>query len=198
MVYKGQSLRSRSIQLLQLFLLLGIALPCISACGPSETSNSLSGASNGTDPCIDGENFQCAVEAAIFRGVNALRAQNGLGAVSYDGRLGYVARDWSGTMMRGEEPLGHNGFPNERNETLQNRFTNYSDIIMRSENVAFFSGFNMEDAEEVAARLMNQWANSAGHRANMLNSAWQIMGAGVTTNASSVYGTQIFGTFSNP
>ncbi len=191
-------MRSQKTLKLRLFLYLCLAGASASACGSTEEGNSLSDARDSSAPCIDGQNFQCAVEAAIFRGVNTLRAQNGVASLIYDGRIGFVSRDWSRTMMSGAQPLSHNGFPSERNRVLQSRFSDYSDIMLRSENVAYFSGFTMDNAEQVASRLMNQWANSAGHRTNMLNPNWVIMGAGMTSDSTSVYGTQIFGTFANP
>lgn len=116
--------------------------------------------------------------ALILQQTNALRAQNGLPPLRLNNALNEIAQDWSVQQARA---LTMSHRPN---------FTAmYPDGWSRaSENVA--AGYSPSNV--VAA-----WANSPGHRANLLSSNTDI-GIGVAMHSSGrIYYTQNFGRYSS-
>jgi uncharacterized protein YkwD len=141
------------------------------------------------------------MEAQIFALLNQQRAANGLSALTVDPRLVAAAQLHSQNMadlslvVGMSEALSHTlmGSP-EPSVTTRADYVGF-DYRIIGENIAF----GYQDANAV----MTAWMNSAGHRANILYSAYTSVGVGVRYNSAGVaYYTQEFGTpattYSNP
>lgn len=134
-----------------------------------EAQGELTAASSGT--------FE-AERALILQQTNALRANNGLPPLRLNPALSEIAQDWSVQQAR------------------------VSTMSHRPSFTAMYPAGWSRAGENVAAgyspnSVVNAWANSPGHRANMLSTATDI-GIGVTTNASGrFYYTQNFARYSS-
>lgn len=113
----------------------------------------------------------------IIDATNAFRTQNGRSPVKADPQLNQVAQRWAEQMAR-EDRLYHN--PNYSNQYRPG-------WRGASENVA-------QNWVGVSAQaFVDQWANSPGHRANMLSPGVTHLGVGVAKSASGkVYAVQNF------
>jgi uncharacterized protein YkwD len=116
--------------------------------------------------------------------VNSRRADAGCGPLTANATLTSVARAHSADMAaRGF--FSHTN-PDGLDPFERMRAAGYNGRIM-GENIA--AGFTTADA------VMNAWMNSSGHRANILNCAFQEIGVGKATGGSfGTYWTQDFGT----
>ncbi|MDO5730654.1 CAP domain-containing protein [Corynebacterium sphenisci] len=114
---------------------------------------------------------------AIIAETNAFRARHGLAPLKADPRLNALAGDWSRRIAaRGQ--LSH------RPNMLQ---AYPAGTTRAAENVA------MNGPSATAKDLVRQWANSPGHRRNMLDPRLTHMGAGSARAADGyVYATQNF------
>lgn len=139
----------------------------------------------------NGDEYACAAEAEISAKNNALRSQNGVKALAYSERLADVSRDWS-KQQAARGSIGHDGFPDNRIAVLKRLHPNASEGI-HGENVAM-NGRNFPTGKEAGDALYTQWEGSAGHKKNMLDTKFIVVGNGVAkASDGAVYGTQIFG-----
>lgn len=116
--------------------------------------------------------------ALILQQTNALRAANNLPPLRLNAALNDIAQDWSvqqaSVSTMSHRPSFHLLYP--------------AGWSRAAENVA--AGF-------AASAVVNAWANSAGHRANLLSNNTDI-GIGVAANANGrLYFTQNFGRYSS-
>jgi subtilisin family serine protease len=123
-------------------------------------------------------------EAAVLQLVNTRRADAGCAPLTANATLTSVARTHSGDMAaRGF--FSHTN-PDGLDPFERMRAAGYNGRAM-GENIA--AGYT------TAAAVMNAWMNSSGHRANILNCAFQEIGVGEATGgAYGTYWTQDFGT----
>ena len=144
--------------------------------------------------CYKGDAFVCKIEALISEKTNQYRASRSLKPLRFDGKMSFVARDWS-SKQANSGSISHSGFPSARNQVYRTEFQNA--FSFSGENVAYtgrVGGNNQSDdaAEKVAQEFAVMWWNSAGHRANMLG-RFSSIGVGVHKNArGSWYATQVF------
>ena len=113
--------------------------------------------------------------------VNAARAENGLGAVSYDATLNALAAQRAAEIA---SCWGH---------TRPNGNICFS--ILDENGVSYSAcGENIAAGQESVGEVVNSWLNSPGHRANILNGAYSKMGIGLYTcsDAYGYYWVQIF------
>lgn len=131
-------------------------------------------------------------EQQVFDLVNQQRAANGLQPLTLDARLVNAARAHNAKMIQtnefshqvtGEQPLCATGASNDRYDAVGYPWT------MCAENIAA--------GQTTPQQVMNDWMNSSGHRANILNPNLKNIGIGYTTGGSyGVYWTEDFGTSS--
>lgn len=140
-----------------------------------------------SDDCIGADQFICAIEVAITFHTNNLRSSGD--PLKHHARLSYVSRDWSDRQAAAGS-ISHSGFPDDRRRVYSQAFPGDS-VIIQAENVAYSSS-NSTTADDVAKMFVNMWANSPGHRRNMLGD-YDILGVGVTKKGNRYYATQIFG-----
>jgi uncharacterized protein YkwD len=126
-------------------------------------------------------NVQAAAEQKILELMNQKRVEAGLQPLTSDNKLVEVARYKSNDMIQ-------NNFFSHTNPD-GTKWTNWLHTLgyeytLSGENIAY----NTSDAVE----LFNQWWNSPGHRANMMNSAYNKVGIGVIYGNGKYMGSQEF------
>lgn len=126
-------------------------------------------------------NVQASAEQKILELMNAKRTEAGLKPLTIDNTLVQVARYKSDNMIQ-------NNFFSHTNPD-GTKWTNWLQTIgykytTSGENIAY----NTYDAVE----LFNQWWNSPGHRANMMNASYTKVGIGVIQGNGKYMGTQTF------
>jgi hypothetical protein len=99
------------------------------------------------------------VERRMVELTNQARAAAGARPLQVDGRLATTSRDWS-CQMRAAGNLRHD--------------PNFAASGAKGENVAWRSA----GGPDVGLQLHNQFMNSPGHRANLLNPRWTRLGIG--------------------
>jgi len=124
---------------------------------------------------------QDSAEQKILELMNAKRTEAGLEPLTLDNTLVQVSRYKSNNMIQ-------NNFFDHTNPD-GTKWTNWLQTIgykytTTGENIAY----NTSDPVE----LFNQWWNSPGHRANMMNASYTKVGIGVIYGNSKYMGTQEF------
>ncbi|MBO3732484.1 CAP domain-containing protein [Glycomyces niveus] len=121
------------------------------------------------------------VEAAVADLVDQERAEAGCGALERDDRLDAAAR------LHAEDMAAHDYFDhtsqNGRGPTERAAAQGYEGGV--GENIA--AGY------PDAASVMEGWMNSEGHRANILNCDYDVLGVGVADRDGTLYWVQNFG-----
>jgi uncharacterized protein YkwD len=138
---------------------------------------------------------EAEVEQLIIVLINAERQQFNLTTLSEDPLLTSLAREHSTSMVENGF-FGHERYPGERDLTY-----NMSPGTMRGENLAkmptrqYIPGPYLS-LQEVCEWAVSGWMNSTGHRANILQPAFNETGVGVSFSEEGlfvyVYITQIF------
>ncbi|MFP3916789.1 SafA/ExsA family spore coat assembly protein [Lysinibacillus telephonicus] len=120
-----------------------------------------------------------AVEQEVIRLVNVERANAGLPALKYDWELARVAEHKS-QDMHDKKYFSHTS------PTYGSPFT-----MMKNYGITYKSaGENIAQGQRTAQEVVNAWMNSAGHRANILNSNYTHIGVGYVADGN--YWTQMF------
>ncbi len=118
-------------------------------------------------------------EREVIRLVNEIRAENGLEALTYDWELSRVARYKSQDMK-------DNKYFSHTSPTYGSPFQ-----MMKSFGIKYRSaGENIARGQATPEAVVNAWMNSAGHRANILNSSFTHIGVGYVADGR--YWTQMF------
>ncbi len=126
-------------------------------------------------------NVQTSAEQKILELMNAKRTEAGLKPLTLDNTLIKVARYKSNDMIQNNFFDHTNPDGTKWTNWLQALGYNYTTT---GENIAY----NTYDAVE----LFNQWWNSPGHRANMMNASYTKVGIGVIYGNGKYMGTQEF------
>ncbi|HJX68729.1 MAG TPA: CAP domain-containing protein [Dehalococcoidia bacterium] len=138
---------------------------------------------------------EAEVEQLIIVLINAERQQFNLTTLSEDALLTSLAREHSSSMVENDF-FGHERYPGERPLSY-----NQTPGTMRGENLAkmptrqYIPGPYLS-LQEVCEWAVSGWMNSTGHRANILQPAFNETGVGVSFSEEGlfvyVYITQIF------
>lgn len=125
-----------------------------------------------------------AVEDGVFALANEARAEAGLPPFERMAGLDDVARAWSTTLAAEGRDLAHNP---DFSRQIPDGWS------AAGENVGWMTGGG---ADEVAARMHEEWMASPGHRENLLNPAFTHLGVGaVFSPEHGWYLTQNFGAY---
>jgi uncharacterized protein YkwD len=158
-------------------------------------SNTTATQSASNSSCYKADSFPCKIERLIADKTNKYRASRGLQPLTFDGKISFVARDWS-KKQSNSGFISHTGFPSARQNVYRTEFSESRSL--NGENVAYtgmIGRTSQQDdsaAERVAEEFAVMWWNSSGHRRNMLGSFSNI-GVGVAERSGgSWYATQIF------
>ena len=121
-------------------------------------------------------------QAEVLRLVNEQRANYGLSALSYSTQLEAVAYAHSKDMAQ-------NNYFSHTNLSGQSPFDR-----MRAAGISYRAAAeNIAAGQKTPQEVVNAWMNSAGHRANILNSSVTKMGVGIYSGGSyGIYWTQLF------
>lgn len=118
-------------------------------------------------------------ENEVIRLVNEIRRENGLSTLIYDWELARVAR-YKSQDMRDNRYFSHTspvyGSPFD---------------MIKNFGISYRSaGENIAKGQRTPQAVVNAWMNSSGHRANILNSAYNKIGVGYVSDGN--YWTQMF------
>jgi uncharacterized protein YkwD len=152
----------------------------------------------GTSPAVaacygESDPFLCSCESEIFRRTNELRRGVGKAPLQHDDQIAFVARLWS----RVQAERGHvsHDWVMSGEWGRQYRLLFEKPSPMAGENVAM--NMRITTAEECGKRFVEQWRNSPGHYANMIDEnelGFVTLGVGVARKADGrYYATQDFG-----
>ncbi len=142
---------------------------------------------------FDSETVNDAAEeeyvAAVFAGINAERARNGLADLIIDTELSALAETHNESMINlatvgGDITISHNGALLRADASFVRGYTNYG------ENVGANRGFTND---EIADNLLEGWIGSEGHFDN-LTGDYTHTGVAITVDSrdGTVYATQVF------
>ena len=120
---------------------------------------------------------------------NTAREQNNLSDLTFDARLGDLAKE------RSEEMINKNYFSHTSLNgcDLRCRFTNSNyETLTWGENLAQSTSYNMLSTQELANMFMESWLRSSGHKDNLLSKKFTHEGIGVAIKGNRVVVTVIF------
>lgn len=118
-------------------------------------------------------------EKEVVRLVNEIRAKNGLNPLTEDWELSRVARYKSQDMK-------NNNYFSHTSPTYGSPFN-----MMKSFGISYKTAAeNIAKGQATPQAVVNAWMNSAGHRANILNSSYTKIGVGYVRSGN--YWTQMF------
>lgn len=140
-------------------------------------------------PVISQSDERAQIEQYVLEETNARRAQNALAPFASDSGAAAVARAHS------EDMLSKNYFShtNLSGCSAGCRLSN-AGYAWKSygENIHWMSGYNLS-ARDSARKIVSDWMNSSGHRANILGS-FTYAGVGIAVEGTKIYSTTIYTT----
>jgi len=146
------------------------------------------------------------IETAIYKYTNIERVNAGVAQLKWDEQLAQIAREHSTDMatnnffshdnLRGEDPTDRavrHGYPVNKN--LGGGWTS----VGIGENIGKMPvgdvigiGTVSKDADSIANAQVKSWMQSAGHRENLLNPQYDVIGVGVAYDGHDYIATQDF------
>jgi len=134
------------------------------------------------------------VEKEILTYVNQERSKAGLKPLAWEENMRPIARYKSNNMLQ-YNYFEHNT-PSLNNAGPMDLATKYFKYNTNGYGENIFYSMGYPEATTTAKYLVDQWMNSPGHRANILNPNWTKMSAGVvfSSQGNYVYATQHFST----
>ena len=137
------------------------------------------------------------LNAAVFYLTNEQRVKYGIYPLPYHESLEIAAYNHSLKMATGNFFSHSNNLDNSRRSTSdRGKLAGISNPHL-AENIAYNYVNSNDSYLEVAAKLIDQWMNSSGHRSNILSTKGKQMGAGTFYQDGRIYGTQNFQWFEN-
>jgi len=131
-----------------------------------------------------------ALEQLVFDGMNAERVKNGLAPLGADTKLASIARAHSVDMLTKNyfSHTNQNGCSTScRLDAGGYAWKSYG------ENIHWMSGYNYVLAE-TAKKIVSDWMNSPGHRANILGTQFTKVGVGISAQGDKYYTTADYST----
>ncbi|MEV5028865.1 CAP domain-containing protein [Paenibacillus sp. LPE1-1-1.1] len=121
---------------------------------------------NPANPNPGGQNAAVGdFEKQVLQLVNAERSKAGLGALSMDGPLANMA------MVKAKD-MANNNYFDHNSPTYGSPFD-----MMKQFGITYsYAGENIAKGQPTAERVMSDWMNSPGHRANILNNSFSKIG----------------------
>ncbi len=115
---------------------------------------------------------------ALLRATNRVRVEHGVPPLRPWPRLN-LAADEHAAFMALRLQIGHTSdLPGQRTPGERVRRMGL-EVVAAAENVAYFSVEEGDTAESIAARFVDGWLHSPGHRANLLNPSVSRFGSAV-------------------
>jgi len=151
---------------------LAVALLGLAAGIASPPTPTIAGPNCDVDSTIDGE------EEEFLRLINDYRQENDLAPLELSDTLSQAAA-WKAQHMAGNDYFAHTDAGIDRTWVQRIRDCGYDANTWLGENLAAGNG--------TAAGAFDQWRNSPGHNANMLNEDFNAIGIGRAYDADSTY-----------
>lgn len=171
-----------------LAFLLGAPAPPAAACPPPAVA-----AAAQVTPAPAASFDPTEVEARVHVYVNRVRLRAGLPRLALNPRLTWSARDHSQEMFELRYLSHTSPVPAHRDLTDRLRRVGLTWFRTAAENLAWYawSGYQ-QTADDIARQFVQQWMESPGHRAAILDPAFTLSGVGVWGGDGEVYATQHF------
>ena len=140
------------------------------------------GTGNGQTDASEPQSGKTDSEAEeVLRLVNEQRAKNGLAALTLSDKLCELAE------LKAEDMVA-NGYFDHTSPTYGTPFD-----MLKQFGVPYRSaGENIAAGQSTPEEVMNDWMNSAGHRANILNAGYTELGVGIAVGQRGIYWVQLF------
>ncbi len=145
------------------------------------------------------------IEQAILKYTNLKRRKNGLPALKWDAKLAEIAREHSLDMtqnnffshdnLKGEDPTAR---AKRNNYGTRKYLRGGAYMIGIAENIGKMptgqttEGYVNSDADSIGKAHVENWMESSGHRANMLEQNYDVIGVGVAYDGTYYVATQNF------
>lgn len=131
------------------------------------------------------------VEREVLAGTNELRRDQGMPPLKANAQLARAAQGFADWMAKNDE-YGHEA--DGRTPTLRARAAGYRDCMV-AENISYQMRSRGFETRDLAERLVAGWAQSPGHRRNMLDEEATEIGIAVahSSETSRYYAVQLFG-----
>lgn len=162
----------------------GIGLSDLMAANPQITNSALifPGQTINIPSVPSAPNDIRALETEVIRLVNVERERTGQSALVESNEINRVAR------LKSQDFIDNNYF--SHNSPI---YGSPFDMLRSFEITFTAAAENIASGQRTAAEVMNFWMNSSGHRANILNSAYNKIGVGVARdNNGKIFWTQMF------
>ncbi|MBS3136080.1 hypothetical protein J4401_03905 [Candidatus Woesearchaeota archaeon] len=150
-----------------------------------------------------GKNHCAQIERWIVKYANSARKKRGITTFRTNWGLIKIARIHSGKMARERKIWHGDGVHRAGNSLTSKSFWDFIKLIFyrgySGENVGLIykgrvKGFKhlIITTKDIAFAQHKSWMKSQGHRENMLNSNFSLIGVGVVQNKNDFYCTQLF------
>ncbi len=145
-----------------------------------------------TMPVVAAEDETAQGFETVLRGTNDYRIANGTERLVHDPRLSAVAQAWAERMASDFAGSGNMDSAFRHNPDMSSQVPTGWQAV--GENIAVNGGYS-----QPYDRLLAQWRESPGHKANMLNTRWTHVGVGTYQDDSGLtWGVQVFGDYGTP
>jgi uncharacterized protein YkwD len=139
-------------------------------------------------PAPEENDFAAEVEAEILRLTNEERTKEGLSSLSADTKLRDVAAAHSADMLANDY-FDHDNLQGCGSSCrATNAGYRWKSI---GENIYMMSGYKLTP-EKAAAKVVDGWMNSPGHKKNILGGTFTESGVGVVYGGKSIYVTSLY------
>ncbi len=130
------------------------------------------------------------LERLVFENTNRKRRWHGLPPLANDATLAQISRRHSSDMLR----RGYFDHVTPEGVTPEQRVAagHRSLIGVTGENVWSGSGYPLEELDDVARIVVDDWMESPGHRENVLRPGYTHLGIGIATQDGELRATQSF------
>jgi uncharacterized protein YkwD len=129
-----------------------------------------------------------AIETAVHREVNEVRAERGLGALDHNPALRGVAKNHSRDMAERDFYAHENPDGEHSRDRVIAAGISCNAI---GENLNYKEGFST-GPNKTAENAVESWMASSGHRRNLLREGWRSQGIGVEIRGDELWVTQVF------
>lgn len=132
------------------------------------------------------------LEVAVLRATNAYRKSKRLPALKAAGETLQIAARAHAMDLLAQGAMGHVGSTGHDFASRIRAFHHGQMFLApMAENAARLRNSELSDADKAEA-LVAQWIKSPGHRKNMANRTYVLVGVGVVSRGNDVYAVQVF------
>jgi len=133
------------------------------------------------------------LERRILLLTNEARRQHGLPALEPDDGLAALARQHSDDMIQRDYFSHTSPDGKDMKDRLMDAPAVARSLSRAGENIYGGRGQDFSDTKTIARVIVDGWMTSPGHRANILNPDYSLLGVAVSTKGNEIRATQDFG-----